>query len=304
MGFFSGLVSTPKVKTPATGYYAQPAAYQQLYTNVLKNTNSTLPSVNADAFAPSPINNGERQGLDALYGGFTPDASQIQSDISMQMNPYDEYVINRINREAQGQNSLVQQNIAQSGQQGSNRSFLGSSDVEQNRLNNIGTFKAQQYNTALQNSLGTLANSRRQDATGALGAGTYERDLATQTAQAPYAAAQAQQSLLGAVPTEFGNFGYKASSSGGGLDAAKLLQTGAAVASFFSDRRLKQDIKLVGIENGHNIYRFAYKGHPDSVFIGVMADEVEKTHPDAVIQAGDYKSVDYGAIGVYFREAA
>ncbi len=47
-------------------------------------------------------------------------------------------------------NSLVNQAATRAGQQGSNRSFLGTSDVEQNRLNNIGQFRQSQYNNAVQ----------------------------------------------------------------------------------------------------------------------------------------------------------
>ena len=65
--------------------------------------------------------------------------------------------------------------------------------------------------------------------------------------------------------------------------------------SFFSDRRLKEDIKQVGkAKNGLPIYKFKYKGDPtEQTHIGFMADEVEKVHPEAVGLAGGYKTVDY-----------
>ena len=66
-------------------------------------------------------------------------------------------------------------------------------------------------------------------------------------------------------------------------------------APFFSDRRLKENVKEIGkAKNGLKIYTFNYKGDPDKLTrMGFMADDVEKTHPDAVGLAGGYKTVDY-----------
>lgn len=76
-------------------------------------------------------------------------------------------------------------------------------------------------------------------------------------------------------------------------------------AAIMSDRRLKENIHHIGKENGHNIYEFNYKGNPESRYIGVMAQEVAGQRPDAVV-VGDngFMAVDYGRIGVKFREAA
>lgn len=91
------------------------------------------------------------------------------------------------------------------------------------------------------------------------------------------------------------------------MGGAKLATSAAAM---FSDERLKEDIEPVGeLYDGTNVYRYRYKG--DSVpRIGVMAQEVEKTRPDAVVEIGGYKAVDYGKATDYaaalapFREAA
>ena len=78
-----------------------------------------------------------------------------------------------------------------------------------------------------------------------------------------------------------------------------------------SDIRLKEDIIWIGRENGHNIYEFKYKdgvlgfGGNDKRYIGVMAQEVQKTHPEAVAQMKNgYLAVNYEHIGVKFREAS
>jgi hypothetical protein len=79
----------------------------------------------------------------------------------------------------------------------------------------------------------------------------------------------------------------------------------AGLATAFSDRRLKENIVLVGTdESGRfNLYEFTYIGSPDKKFIGVMADEVEPLVPDAVIYDDlGFASVDYAMIGVPFKE--
>jgi hypothetical protein len=65
-----------------------------------------------------------------------------------------------------------------------------------------------------------------------------------------------------------------------------------------SDMRAKEDIRLVGRTfDGLNVYTFRYKGD-DVTQMGVMAQEVQKIHPDAVVPLADgYLSVDYSRIG-------
>lgn len=61
-----------------------------------------------------------------------------------------------------------------------------------------------------------------------------------------------------------------------------------------SDRRLKADIKRVGtLDNGLPVYAYRYRG--DTItHIGLMADEVEHVHPEAVITTpSGYKAVRY-----------
>jgi len=84
-----------------------------------------------------------------------------------------------------------------------------------------------------------------------------------------------------------------------------LLGAGAQLGSAYmmSDERLKENITPIGKENGHNIYTYNYIG--DNVpFIGVMAQEVMETHPEAVkLMDNGFYAVDYDKIGVKFRSA-
>jgi GH24 family phage-related lysozyme (muramidase) len=62
---------------------------------------------------------------------------------------------------------------------------------------------------------------------------------------------------------------------------------------FFSDKRLKKDVKEIGeTHDGQPIYSYKYNGD-DRTQIGLMAQDVEKKHPEAVGLMGGYKTVDY-----------
>jgi len=64
-------------------------------------------------------------------------------------------------------------------------------------------------------------------------------------------------------------------------------------AGFFSDKRLKTDVKKIGKTNdGQPIYSYKYKGDKRTQ-IGLMAQDVEEKHPEAVGVMGGYKTVDY-----------
>lgn len=106
-------------------------------------------------------------------------------------------------------------------------------------------------------------------------------------------AIQDYMSLISGVGSAFGVQSSRQSQSPGllgmmgfGLQAAPLL---------FSDERLKEDIKKVGqTDDGLPIYTYRYKGFP-TVHMGVLAQEVEKVMPEAVVEQNGYKAVNYGA---------
>jgi hypothetical protein len=209
MGLFS-----KKTKVPATGFYAQPKAYQDLYGRTLDATNKALfnetGGIRSDLFTPLAQTADETRAFDLMRAGLTPTNETLTPDIAMLMNPYEEYVTGGINREAAGANSLVNQAMSRAGQIGSNRSFLGTSDVEQTRLNNIGQMRANQYNTALDRALTVLPQLRQQDIQNLTGIGGFQRELDMSTKQAPVNAAQTAMGMFNQIPTQFGNFGTEA----------------------------------------------------------------------------------------------
>ena len=85
-------------------------------------------------------------------------------------------------------------------------------------------------------------------------------------------------------------------------EAAQIAGTVASIASMFSDSRLKENINPVGKENGHQMYEFNYLWSPTR-YVGVMAQDVIKTHPEAVIETPMGYVVNYDAIGVQMRRA-
>ena len=88
-----------------------------------------------------------------------------------------------------------------------------------------------------------------------------------------------------------------------GLGGNLLGAAGSAggFGALFSDINLKENIKPAGTENGHNIYEFNYIGKPER-YTGVMAQETQQTHPEAVSEIDGYLAVNYDMIGVQMRE--
>ena len=111
----------------------------------------------------------------------------------------------------------------------------------------------------------------------------YNQQLANQSAM--------QQGLMG------GLFGLGSAGLGAYLGragaAAPLVRGGASL----SDRRTKENIVKVGkLDNGLNVYSFNYIGQ-NITQIGLMADEVEKVNPKAVL------TMPNGIKAVYYDKA-
>lgn len=104
---------------------------------------------------------------------------------------------------------------------------------------------------------------------------------------------QQQNAMVG------GLFGLGSSALMGGFNPFDALG-GLGKSMAKSDRNLKKDITAIGSLGGHNIYTFRYKTEAENepLHVGVMAQEVERTRPDAVIDMADGKTVDYGKLGL------
>jgi len=81
----------------------------------------------------------------------------------------------------------------------------------------------------------------------------------------------------------------------------------SAYKAFGSDRRIKENIEAVGVDQrtALTLYEFNYKGDETRRFRGVMADEVELVYPDAVEDTDlGFKAVRYDLLGIEFKEVA
>jgi hypothetical protein len=122
---------------------------------------------------------------------------------------------------------------------------------------------------------------------GGLGSGLNQSFMgqggAAASADAAKAAAQANADLA-AAKAQYG--------AGQNIWGAAMGGAGA-LASFFSDIRVKDDVEQIGrLDDGLPVYRFRYKGTPETR-IGVMAQDVEKVAPEAVSEFHGIKTVDY-----------
>lgn len=87
-----------------------------------------------------------------------------------------------------------------------------------------------------------------------------------------------------------------------------LIGTGiGAYGAFKSDRRLKENIEVVGRDERTMLplYEFEYKGGTGKRFLGVMSDDVKERFPQAVFTMPDgYEAVNYAMLGIEMIEVA
>ena len=80
---------------------------------------------------------------------------------------------------------------------------------------------------------------------------------------------------------------------------------GAGAKYATSDERLKENVKEVAVDQrtALTLYEFNYIGDTTKRFRGVMAQEVELSYPDAVVETDSgFKAVNYDLLGIEFKE--
>ena len=115
----------------------------------------------------------------------------------------------------------------------------------------------------------------------------------------PWRRIQLEQSLMGLTPQVINSSsnGTQTTTSSPGLMGWAGM--GLQAASVFSSRLLKSDIEPIGERGGVKWYKYRYKWDaPSTVRKGVIAEEVQETHPEAVHRdaATGYLKVDYSAL--------
>ena len=286
-----------QAQSSASGFSQLPPSLQNAFSNLGTQATNTVgnPSSAASMFTLPALSAPASSALSQIQNqNFAITPQSINTAMSEQMNPYNDSVINQIEKAQNGTESQLNSYLTDQGQFGSNRGMLGASDISNTAANQIGSFLNPQFNTAMQNALTTIPNQNAQSAQGAVQGGLLQQQQVLQNQMAPVSALQSLGQVLGTVGMNGGSVG-----SGGGTSN----QQNGMFASF-SDIRLKKNIEYVGKENGHNVYRFIYVFDKDNVvYQGAMAQEILDTVPDAVLWNGEHFSVDYAKIGVEFRRA-
>lgn len=228
----------------------------------------------------------------------------FQQGMSQGTNPYLDQMVGKAQRNTiNNYNNVIRPGIdAMSARSGS----FGNSGVAQT---------AQMQQDQLGSQLGDIATSmyggqynndqafRQQSANSFMNYGNLQQANAQQPYDFAYQQFQEAQNQpyknLGAMGAPFGqNMGGSQSTTSSQRNdpMQSLLGTALLAGSFFSDRRLKEDIKKVGETNdGLPIYTYKYKGD-NATQMGVMAQEVQKKNPEAVTNIAGLLAVDYSKV--------
>ena len=122
---------------------------------------------------------------------------------------------------------------------------------------------------------------------------TMDKDMA----RYQYEATAPQQQLANYMNMISGNYGGTTTQTTPGPSGLDQLGQVAGIASLFmgSDIRIKENIEPDGTWKGHNVYTYNFKGS-NTRSRGVMAQEIEITRPDAVMEIEGIKHVNYGVL--------
>lgn len=305
--------------TPFKQYSTDPAAFvAQLNEQQLAGTNQ----INASAGAYQPYFAQAGEAMRAGMGSAQPG----ELNLGQFYNPYQQQVIDATMKQMGQANEQAQSGALgtaiSSGAFGGDRAGIAAANLANQQGLAMGStlagLNAQNYNQALaaaQQQQGVQLGATQADLARLMQGGQFYAGLGSaaqqagiqggeamlnagtlgqQTEQAGLSALYNQFQQQQAYPFQIAQFLANIAMGTGALSGSTTATT--QPSSFWSDRRLKHDIKRIGTsDNGLPVYTFKYKGDDtEQTHVGYMADEVEKKHPDAVGVAGNgYKYVDY-----------
>jgi hypothetical protein len=285
------------------------------------------------SFGGVNANQGAWQGSLADAEGMIGDAGAAVTgqDISQYMNPYQSQVIDaamaKIRDQDAMQNRQFMANEVSQGGLGGNGVWLGKAELQgrqgDNRNAQIANMLSQGFNTSLGaaqtdkarglqagQSLATTGQMKSAlgytDAQALNASGNQQQaqqqavnDAASGNAQAQtlwdpqmaqYLASisSAVGPLMGGTTTSTGT-----STTKQGMGLGQIIGAGATLAGMASDERVKDMGPRIGwSDDGQPIYKFRYKGDPRTQ-IGFKAQDVERSHPEAVTDVAGVKHVNY-----------
>ncbi len=252
-------------------------------------------------------------------------------DINNYMDPYLQQVVQATMGQVDQNNAMQQRqmkgNLATEGL-GGNGAAVGTAELMRgqglNRASTVADLMSKGWNSAVgyaqgdksrqlqagsqMGGLGQMfANLTQQQLTALLGAGNQQQaqqqaqnDAATQNAQAQSMYPLQMQQWLASQASGLGPLmggtttgsGTATTSTNPGI--GQILGGAVTMAGMASDERVKEDITPVGkLNDGQQVYKYRYKGDPRWQ-IGLMAQEVEGSHPEAVGEGpGGMKMVNY-----------
>lgn len=267
--------------------------------------------------------------IDAATGATVAGMDQANAgelDISKYMSPYIQNVADTTGAMLSQENARAQSGnlgtAISSGAFGGDRAGIAAANLSQQQNLAYGKTMADIYNQGYTQAVGTAqqqqgvnlsadqANLARLTAGGAqlagLGTTAQQAGLAGAEAQINAGTLEQQTEQAGKTalvnqfmqeqgyPFQVAQFLANIAMGTGALSGSTTATT--QPAPFFSDRRLKHDVKRIGkTDDGLPIYSFKYKGdEKEQTHVGFMADEVEKVKPEAVgVHPTGYKTVDY-----------
>ena len=264
------------------------------------------------------------QQMQSAMQGYNPE--NFASGVNAYMSPYLNTAMQSTSNQLQNMNAQqwakMQGNAISSGAFGGDRAGIGLSELANQQNLASGQVLGQMANQGYQNASSNYLNSLQNRMSGAQNYGqmggmaqasALQGDQALMSGSAiPYAIQQAKDasdyqlfSQRQAYPFQtLGFYGNLATGLGGNMGGTSTT-TGPGPNSFsqilglgttllgLSDERTKENVKHVGKTfDGQPIYKFNYKGN-DEPRMGLMAQDVEKKHPDAVHDIGGLKMVDY-----------